>query len=171
MYIVAENSTADTIERTYAHEWVAHRGLRQLLGEDFERELTALYDRIGEKRIKAVIPASVQGKSKAYQVDEYLAIKAGEMQSGGVIEPAEVGFIQRAMEAVRRFLRKIGIKVRMTDLEVRRLLAAANDALGESVTDDGRGDDRTAKLGLSGKPRMFSSRLPRLPAAENQGRA
>lgn len=139
VFIVAESSTADSIEATFAHEWVAHRGLRVLLGNEYKTALTTLYDRIGEKRIRSVIPASVQGKSKAYQVDEYLAIKAGQLQKGGTIESVEMGFLERAMDAVRRVLRKLGFKVRMTDLEVRRLLADANAALGESVTDvDGK---------------------------------
>ncbi|MFA5409719.1 MAG: hypothetical protein WC343_13190, partial [Bacilli bacterium] len=135
VFINAEQSTLATIEATWAHEWTAHRGLRALFGDAFVSEMEKLFDRIGEKVINAALPDYLLGKDKATRVEEYLAQKAERLQEGGTITSQEMGFIDKVVDLIRRFLRKIGIKVAMSDAEMRRLLARANDALQNSVTD------------------------------------
>lgn len=139
VYIVASNLTLEEMEGTWAHEWIAHRGLRILFGSDFDVAMERLYDTQGKKIIEAAIPEYARSLDKVSQAEEYLAYTAQEMQRGGTISPAQRTFFQKALDLIRQLLRKIGINARLSDTEIRRMLADANSALERNTITTGAG--------------------------------
>lgn len=118
--VVVYMPNAESVEdatRSVLHEVVAHRGLRQLIGEDrYDEEMGRLYELLPDaERIKvAEQAASRYDFDIAVSMDEYLAEQAelDELPS----------WWDKVVAAARDMLRSIGINVRLTNGDVRYLL-------------------------------------------------
>ena len=124
VYLVADNLRGpENTQRILAHEAVGHYGLETMLGEE---EFAHLQDRVqvlkdsGEERI-ADLAAEVHRRygdlDQATESAEILAV----MAERGIRHP----LLSRAIAAVRRFLRRMGLTVQFSRTEVEALIANA----------------------------------------------
>jgi hypothetical protein len=122
LYFVAPNiaSTKEAL-LALAEEAIGHHGLRAVMGPQFD----ALLDRVADER-----SADVAAMAREYGLDmerteqrreaaeEYLAHQAR-------LDTRETWF-QGIVQAIRQMLRKLGVRLRLSDGDIRELLAASN---------------------------------------------
>jgi hypothetical protein len=122
LYFVAPNiaSTKEAL-LALAEEAIGHHGLRSVMGPQFE----ALLDRvIDERRADVEAMAADYGLDMANleqareAADEFLAHQAR-------LDTRETWF-QGIVQAIRQMLRKMGVRLRLSDGDIRALLAASN---------------------------------------------
>lgn len=110
-------TSVNDVKRSVLHEVVAHKGLRELIGEEeYDKQMEKLYGLLPEKERAKVENAANKkyGSNIAVAMDEYLAEQA---------ERDEIpSWWEKAVSAVRDMLRSIGINVELTDGDVKYLL-------------------------------------------------
>ncbi|MEW5709852.1 MAG: DEAD/DEAH box helicase family protein [Pseudomonadota bacterium] len=118
VYLFAENLQDEAhAEFVLLHE-ATHRGLRALLGEALDAVLMEIYLANARVRRRAEqLRAADRHLSKVRAVEEALADLGGENLSDSVWV--------RLVAAFRRFLRRLGFRLRISDTEVRALVARA----------------------------------------------
>ena len=111
-----KNSKEATL--TLAHEALGHFGLRSILGHTYDKMMDDIY--AGNAKVRELADKKIKGKlDKRTAVEEVLA----EMAEKDVSNSA----VQRVMNAIRQWLRKMGVSFAdVSDNEVRALLANAN---------------------------------------------
>ena len=119
---------------TYAHEVVAHKGMRGLLGEDKYNELC---ERLGEaltpEQRELVREYIDMGKSDGVLGDEYIA-RIAEMlidEKGDIKEPTTW---EKVKGAVREFFRDV-FGLELTDADIRYLLWRSGERLRRNKAD------------------------------------
>jgi hypothetical protein len=118
VYLIADNIPNDTEAKlTLAHEALGHFGLQSILGNSYGKMMDDIYNGNVKVRDAAKIKMAA-GLPKHEAVEEVLA----EMAETGVYNNA----IQRVFNAIRQFLRRLGVPMsKVTDTEIRELLANA----------------------------------------------
>ena len=119
VYLISDNIVDEyDASLTLMHEVMGHYGLRGVLSNTYAKVMDDIYN--GNITIrKQALKKMAQGLDKHTAVEEVLA----EMAEKGVYNNG----IQRVMNAIRQFLRSVGIKFeKVTDNEIRALLANAN---------------------------------------------
>lgn len=116
VYLIANAITTPIdVLRVMAHEVLGHYGLRALYGKDLYRILSDLL---------ASRPADVRKVANEYGLDwskpENREIAAEEMLVALAESRPQLGFVRRAVAAVRTWLRGLGVKVAMSDDELIR---------------------------------------------------
>jgi hypothetical protein len=104
---------------TIAHEALGHYGLRGLLADTYEQTMNDIYNGNLDVR-KETLPYMARGLDQATATEEVLA----KMAEQGKYNNA----VQRVMNAIRQFLKKIGVinANKISNAEIRELLANAN---------------------------------------------
>lgn len=138
VYINAAGVT--NVDKTWAHEWIAHRGIRALLGNNADTELEKLFDILGEKEMRRKVPEAYWshqvGNRNAYIADEYLAFVAQDLQRDGKIQQT---VWEKIKTFVRRVLRALGLKMENKAADIRALLADAYSALNKNTLTNKQG--------------------------------
>lgn len=120
-FLVADNHLDEAdVEQTILHETIAHKGLRELLGDQFDSTM------------REVFSALPQGDRNAYlerygdevtAAEEYMA-HLGE-------QPIEMSTFRRIIAAIRKALRDLGINLQMSDTDMMYLLIRSRENLTE----------------------------------------
>lgn len=144
VHIVAgSHESHDQVMRTAVHEIVGHQGLRHLLGDEYAAKMADIYRTVkGGSWVKDYMSQhGLDARNARHQrlaADEYVAHLAEE-------QAENPGVLQRAIDAVRSGLRKLGLVRDWTDADIRQLirksannLAAENSGIRESA--QARGD-------------------------------
>lgn len=142
VYVVRENiGSLDRAQQVWLHEVVGHAGIEAILGSRFKpylSQVVTLYGRAGLQSIADQYGFDLNtsdGRLKAAR--EKLAIMAEKNE-----RPA---FLKRLYAAIRQALRDLGLTIKLTDNDIRSLIAQSSDyVMGKpksgaiSVTQRGR---------------------------------
>jgi N12 class adenine-specific DNA methylase len=114
VYIVAsQHKSVYDVIRTVAHEVLGHAGLRGMFGDALDSIL---------RQIVAMRRAEVDAKVKEYGFDpknENDLLKAAEEVLVNMAETRpEIGFVKRAIAAIRQWLRSKGMNLKLTDNDI-----------------------------------------------------
>lgn len=161
VYLIADNIPNDTEAKlTLAHEALGHFGLQSILGNSYGKMMDDIYNGNVKVRDAAKIKMAA-GLPKHEAVEEVLA----EMAEMGVYNNA----IQRIFNAIRQFLRRIGVPMsKVTDTEIRELLANAQRfVVAEGPTREGisafRGKAVSYRVGTDAFKKWFGNSVVRNP--------
>lgn len=123
VYLVADNF--DTVEgavKTLIHEAFGHFGLKSMLGRPGRKIFSDIYS-AKKTEIESVAKGygldTTEPTQRDRAIEEWLARESEKVPGDR--------FIDRVVAAVKKFLRKIGIKVKYADSEIRQLLVRARD--------------------------------------------
>ena len=131
--VLPNNKNAADVRETVFHEVVAHKGLRNLVGEEhFNTFLDNVYNN-AEEGIKQTIDemAETQYKGdKRKATEEYMAHLA---EDGEYVKPENQGFFAKVRDFLTDLLRKVGIKLgfKLTDNDLRYILWRSWKGLAE----------------------------------------
>lgn len=124
LYMPAAEGVSD-IDKTYMHEIVSHKGLRELLGEDgFNSLMDSVWNDIMTEEDHAkwlAYNSHLTGSEEFLRraaADEYVANLAENIDSN----PSAW---EKFVEKVKEILKKIGIELKITDADLRTLLQAS----------------------------------------------
>jgi hypothetical protein len=122
LYFVAPNiaSTKEAL-LALAEEAIGHHGLRAVMGPQFD----ALLDRVIKER-----KADVEAMAADYGLDMANLEQAREAADEFLAHQARLDtketWFQGIVQAIRQMLRKMGVRLRLSDGDIRELLAASN---------------------------------------------
>lgn len=121
VHIVSDNiSNADMAVAKVFHETVAHKGLREMFGGDFNNFLDNVYSNVG-KEIKKIIDGLVkEGRAKDIReaTEEYLS----RLAERGPMDAKEFTLWKKIRGWITDMLRKIGVRIRLTEQDLRGIL-------------------------------------------------
>lgn len=124
VWIVSDNnSSVGDVLATILHEVAGHAGLRALLGKDFAKTMTQIYNTNPEIR-KAADAKIAEGLDKNTAVEEVLAEKAEKGVKPNVLD--------KVANAIRNWMRRVGLgrfAEGFTNGEVKELLEAAKERI------------------------------------------
>jgi hypothetical protein len=114
VYIVAsEMNSTDDVARVVMHETLGHYGLRGVFGKDLAKVLES---------ITIMRRKELNAKAKQYGLDTSKAsdrlIAAEEVLAEMAQTNPQLGFVQRAIAAIRTWLRDNGFKMKLTDNDI-----------------------------------------------------
>lgn len=124
VYIVAdEMKSPDDVARVVFHETLGHYGLRGVYGDKLDRVLDSVYM---ARRQLVLAKAAQYGLDFTKERDRRIASE--EVLAEMAQTNPQAGLVQRAIAAIRQFLRDIGVKLELTDNDiiVNYLLPARN---------------------------------------------
>ena len=114
VYIFADQmKTAEETVRTLLHESLGHYGLRGTFGEDLKPILQLV-----AKNFKTEMDALATKYGLDLSVEKDVLEAAEEVLANLAQTKPTVGVVQRAIAAVRRFLRKIGVDVKLSNKDL-----------------------------------------------------
>ena len=131
--VLPNNKNAADVRETVFHEVVAHKGLRNLVGEEhFNTFLDNVYNN-AEEGIKQTIDEMAEKKyngNKRKATEEYMAHLA---EDGEYVKPENQGFFAKVRDFLTDLLRKVGIKLgfKLTDNDLRYILWRSWKGLAE----------------------------------------
>ena len=131
--VLPNNKNAADVRETVFHEVVAHKGLRNLVGEEhFDTFLDNVYNN-AEEGIKQTIDEMAEKKyngDKRKATEEYMAHLA---EDGEYVKPENQGFFAKVRDFLTDLLRKVGIKLgfKLTDNDLRYILWRSWNGLAE----------------------------------------
>jgi uncharacterized protein YcfJ len=133
-YVILENHrTAKDAARTVLHEALGHNGLAALLGNSRPAILEDIYDNASEG-----LMAGIEGAAARYGLDLNVRTERLTAVEEFVAEQAETygprPFMRRVIDAVRSFLRGLGLVQQWTDGDIIDLLARGQQALRNQPT-------------------------------------
>jgi hypothetical protein len=122
VYLIADNIKNRTdAALTLAHEALGHYGLQSILGHTYGKMMDDIYN--GNAKVRALADQKIQASK--FKLDQRTAVEEvlAEMAEKNVSNSA----VQRVMNAIRQWLRKMGVQFKeVSDNEVRALLTNAN---------------------------------------------
>lgn len=161
VYLIADNIPNDVEAKlTLAHEALGHFGLQSILGNSYGKIMDDVYNGNVKVRDAAKIKMAA-GLPKHEAIEEVLA----EMAETGVYNNA----IQRVFNAIRQFLRRLGVPMsKVTDTEIRELLANAQRfVVAAGPTREGitafQGKDARYRVGTDTFKKWFGNSVVRNP--------
>lgn len=123
VHIYLPNATGvEDIQETFFHEVVAHKGVKEMLGDKHSELMDALFDVLPESEQKRLL--ELYGE-KHIAADEYLAELA---ERGGFESKESRGIISKIVDAIREFLSRYHIRIGSPTAE-----EIANSLLKESA--------------------------------------
>ena len=131
--VLPNNKNAADVRETVFHEVVAHKGLRNLVGEEhFNTFLDNVYNN-AEEGIKQTIDEMAEKKydgDKRKATEEYMAHLA---EDGEYVKPENQSFFAKVRDFLTDLLRKVGIKLgfKLTDNDLRYILWRSWKGLAE----------------------------------------
>lgn len=121
VHIVTDNIPNEQVAiAKVLHETVAHKGLREVFGKDFDTFLDNIYNNIGKKAKKFIDDLVNSGKAADTRegTEEYLA----KVAERGPMDSQEFTLWQRVRGWIMDALRRIGIGIKLTEKDVRGIL-------------------------------------------------
>lgn len=118
VYINPQNNIdEEDVKQTILHEVVAHKGLRKLLGDSFDDTMNDIFRSLPESERKEISDIFLNSKSwdTTEAAEEYCALLA----ESGIDKPT---IWKTIISKVRELLRKAGIKIKMSDNDIKYLL-------------------------------------------------
>lgn len=129
---IGAHESIDDVVETYLHEAVAHYGLRELMGEEFDSFIDSVWDNCTEgmrRRIRSMMREN--GWRRRYAVEEYIA----ELAQKTDYNKNERSLWRKIVDAVRSFINSIsGRDNRITDDTIREILTSSFSNLEEMET-------------------------------------
>ena len=124
--VIPNNTSAEDAVQTLLHEAVAHYGLRQLFGSEFDNFLDAVLENADKKVLERIYDlAQANGWDYRKATEEYLATLAETTE----FENTDKGWWNKVKKLFVDMLRKLGIKAldgtTLTDNELRYILWAS----------------------------------------------
>ncbi|WP_370645226.1 N-6 DNA methylase [Halorhodospira sp. 9628] len=152
IYLVADrHDSAQALERTLLHEAVGHYGLRNLLGTGIRPVLNQVWAATGGvKGNQAIIDSYFQPGTFDPQNATHRAIIAEERLAQMAEDGTHAGIIERAVAALREWLRGLGLTIRLNDADLRALLRRAHRSLEAQTPDQMAGEAAFARRGQEG---------------------
>ena len=150
IYIVADNNSNEAdLESTILHEAIAHKGLRNLLGDKFSDVMDVVFSSMSEADRKSYV--ELYG-SPEVAAEEYIA----RLAENGTDMP----LLRRIIAAIRKAFRELGINLRMTDNDMIYLLHLSHRNLSlvdEKISSPSQESNNPPKGEMydSGEPRLF----------------
>lgn len=132
--VIPNNTSVADVERTLLHEAVAHHGLRQLFGKNFDTFLDNVFNNVEEEiRRKIVNLAAKNGWDFRKATEEYLATLA---ENTSFENAQQSGWWQKVKDFFVEMLGKLGFKGTLTDNELRYVLWRSYENLKEKKNDN-----------------------------------
>ena len=131
--------SVEDVDKTYIHEVVAHKGLKILMGKDFDKLCDKVWEMMSEEQRReylAYIGANLENPTQADMrdaADEYMAYLAESVE----LTETEKGIWQKIVDAIREFL--LGEGVKLTDKDIENLIRASYANLASGNTKGGNG--------------------------------
>lgn len=139
--------SVEEVDKTYIHEVVAHKGLKILMGKDFDKLCDKVWEMMSEEQRReylAYIGANLENPTQQQMrdaADEYMAHLAESVE----LTETEKGIWQKIVDAIKEFL--LGEGVKLTDKDIENLIKASYSRLTENGgVDGGNGDFRARKV-------------------------
>jgi hypothetical protein len=132
VYLVANNIfDIKDAQETLLHEVVGHYGLRTLLGSSYESRMQSIYSSHGDIKKGAdarMAAAKAAGAKMSLETatEEEIALRAEK-----ITDTAKVPWLRALVNTVKNLLRSFGIKVSMSDTEIKDLIADARRMVAE----------------------------------------
>ena len=121
VFLVADNHLDEAdVEQTILHETIAHKGLRELLGDQFDSTMRQIFSALPQADRNAYLQRYGDEVTAA---EEYMA-RLGE-------QPIEMSVFRRIIAAIRKALRDLGIDLQMSDTDMMYLLLRSRENLTE----------------------------------------
>jgi predicted RNA methylase len=128
IYLVANKfASKEDALRTYLHEVRGHLGIKGLLGNNYRKVMNQIWF-AKAKEIRAMV-AEFQSQGRYWNLD--LSTEKGRIKAVDewIAREAETNpqssIIQSLIRQIREFLRSVGIKLELSDAEVRAIIAGA----------------------------------------------
>jgi hypothetical protein len=119
--IVADNiEDEQDLERTILHEVVAHKGLRDLLGNRFDDTMRKIFDSMDEADQRSYLD---RYGDQVIAAEEFMATLAESNPNSSLWD--------KIISFVRDALRSMGLDIKMNDTDMRTLLTRSRDRLSE----------------------------------------
>ena len=129
VYVISDNATsAADVRKSIAHEIVGHFSMREMLGNEFPKILRQLQSTRNNSKIKPfwdLVDKLYPTASEDVKAEEVLAIMAETR--------VENSIMSRAIAAIRRFLRSLGLRLSYTYNDIRSMIANAEKRLEEGA--------------------------------------
>ena len=124
--VMPNNNNAADIQATILHEVVTHKGLRGLLGENFETMMDNIFKNVPKNVRQALVVEALSSYNGNVRIatEEYLA----RIAERGIPEPSIWGKIKSAIKEV---FRNMGINLVMTDEDIAYLLWKSKNRLNK----------------------------------------
>lgn len=145
--IVADNiEDEQDLERTILHEVVAHKGLRDLLGNRFDDTMRKIFDSMDEADQRSYLD---RYGDQVIAAEEFMATLAESNPNSSLWD--------KIISFVRDALRSMGIDIKMNDTDMRTLLTRSRDRLSEVDKELSKPMNQINNLLAydSGEPRLF----------------
>lgn len=144
---------AGEIDATYIHEVVAHKGLKFLMGENFDALCDAVWNSMSEEaRAKFINYPGVNGDTRK-AADEYMA----HLAEGVNLSEADMSVWQKFVELVKEFITK-NLGAKLTDKQIEALIKASYANLKKANADmqsDGVGEGFQPRAVFHGSGAQF----------------
>lgn len=159
IYLIADMLTSEAqAEYVLVHEALGHYGLRQLLGDELNPVLNQVFMKYGKKGLADI--AAREGLDLNNREDQLIA---AEEKLADIAETAsDPTILQKVVALVRRWLRRIGVKLELSYAEIVEIVARAKRTVTEGVRNEDapRGEPapamaRRARFHRSEPPRPF----------------
>lgn len=145
--IVADNiEDEQDLERTILHEVVAHKGLRDLLGNRFDDTMKKIFDSMDEADQRSYLD---RYGDQVIAAEEFMATLAESNPNSSLWD--------KIISFVRDALRSMGLDIKMNDTDMRTLLTRSRDRLSEVDKELSKPMNQINNLLAydSGEPRLF----------------
>ena len=150
VFLVADNHLDEAdVEQTILHETIAHKGLRELLGDQFDSTMRQIFSALPQADRNAYLQRYGDEVTAA---EEYMA-HLGE-------QPIEMSVLRRIIAAIRKALRDLGIDLQMSDTDMMYLLLRSRENLTEMDKEIAKPTPSTGVVKgetypETGEPRLF----------------
>jgi hypothetical protein len=121
IYLISDNiKSTEEAERVFFHESLGHVGIRTLLGKDINPVLNKVYKKY---------QAEANDIANTYGFD--VTTKEGQREAAEEVlaniaeENSDPGLLKRAYATIRKWLRKIGFNIDLSDNDIRSMMADA----------------------------------------------
>ena len=145
--IVADNiEDEQDLERTILHEVVAHKGLRDLLGNRFDDTMRKIFDSMDEADQRSYLD---RYGDQVIAAEEFMATLAESNPNSSLWD--------KIISFVRDALRSMGLDIKMNDTDMRTFLTRSRDRLSEVDKELSKPMNQINNLLAydSGEPRLF----------------
>jgi len=154
IYLVSDNLPSLTrAHEVILHEAVGHYGLSTMMGDRFAPLL-----KLAEKSFANEL-ADI---ARLYKLDlgneSHRLLAAEELIARKAESDPQAGIVRRAIMQVRQWLRQVGIKIKLSDNDIRALLTKAKKNLEKGSSPEGAKVKPEAKLSLEGEGKKSNIR-------------
>lgn len=111
----------------FLHEAGLHRGLRGMFEsrEAMDAFLDQVIETVGRDKLPGLVGEAYAGRPAREQAEEYLAGIAEKMVNGDYLTPKRRSVWKRLIAAAKDWLRRLGVKLRLSDAELNDVVARA----------------------------------------------